>query len=250
GIKIPILKLRETDDTELKFLADFIYGKVFYGYTLKQWQMSPEELDFSVSSRVPVSISHDDRYFQDTYQQLPKTGYTGLFENLLKHKNIETVLEIDYKNISNEISFNRLIFTGPIDEYFDFIHGRLPYRSLDFKFKSLNQKWYQETAQVNFPNEFEYTRITEFKHFRNEDSEHTVIAFEYPQNFINGVNEPYYPIPQKRNEDILNKYLHDAEKLSNSVVFIGRLANYKYFNMDEIIGSSLITFNKKIANFY
>jgi len=247
GIKIPILKLRETDNSELKMLADFIYDYIYYGYNLKQWNLKPEELDFSVSSRVPVFVSHDNRYFQDTFQAMPKNGYTEMFKKILNNKNIELRLRTDFKDIENEIKFDRLIYTGPIDEYFSYIFGNLSYRSLTFDFKTLEQEWFQDVAQVNYPNDNDYTRITEFKHLTGQKSEKTSIAYEFSKPYLPNINEPYYPIPQKDNDSLYQKYLAEAEKLKNTVYFVGRLAEYKYYNMEQIVSVAMMIFHKQIA---
>lgn len=248
GIKIPILKLLENSDNDIKFLADYVYKNVFLGYTTKQWDLKPDELDYSVTSRIPVSINCDDRYFQDTYQGLPSNGYTELFTNMLKHKNIEILLNTDFKKDLNGIEFEKIIFTGPIDEYFDYMFGELPYRSLRFEFEKYNLDKYQDVAQVNYPNNYDFTRITEFNHFYKEKrTTNTVIALEFPEKFVNGQNEPYYPIPRKENDELLAKYLEEAKKIENQVHFVGRLAEYKYYNMDQIAGVALQLFEKKIA---
>jgi UDP-galactopyranose mutase len=247
GIKIPILKLMEEKDEELKFLADYIYKNIFLGYTVKQWGFKPEELDFSVSSRVPVFISRDNRYFQDNYQGIPASGYTKMFEKIIDNPNIHVLLNTDYKDILESVKFNKMIFTGQIDYFFDQIHGALPYRSLDFKFKTFNQEKFQEVAQVNYPNNHDYTRITEFKHFGALKNPVTTVAYEYPQDFIQGKNDPYYPVPNESNDALYAKYKEEISKLNDSVFFVGRLAEYKYYNMDQIVGVALQVFKKKIA---
>jgi UDP-galactopyranose mutase len=247
GLKIPILKMKETDDNDLKFLADYIYKNVFYGYTVKQWGLKPEELDSSVTARVPVFISRDDRYFQDTYQSMPRYGYTEMFKQILNHKNIHILLNCDYKDIIEDIKFDKIIFTGPIDEYFDFIYGYLPYRSLKFDFVTYNAEIYQKVGQMNFPNNYDYTRITEFKYLSSQKHEKTTVAFEYSQAYESEINEPYYPIPSDDNNLIYQRYKLEAEKLDGKVFFAGRLAEYKYYNMDQTIGVALQMFEKKIA---
>ncbi|MFC2131475.1 UDP-galactopyranose mutase [Bacteroidota bacterium] len=246
--KIPILKLIETDNNLLKELADFIYRNVFYGYTLKQWGLNPEELDFSVSSRVPVFTGRDNRYFHDPFQRIPARGYTNMFKKMIDNPNIEIIYNKDYRKIVSDIQFGKMIYTGPVDYYFDYIHGQLPYRSLRFDYKTLQQDYFQETAQINYPNNHQYTRITEFKHFLRQENRYTTIAYEFPQDYIHEMNEPYYPIPRKENEELYKKYLAETEKLNNSVIFVGRLAEYKYYNMDQIVAVALMTFEKKIAN--
>lgn len=247
NIKVPILKLKQVNNKDLKFLADFIYDNVFLGYTQKQWGLKPEELDYSVTSRVPIFIGRDNRYFYDKYQAIPKDGYTKLFENILNHKNIEILLNTDFNQVKKDLKFKKLVFTGPIDNFFDYLFGELPYRSLSFDFKNLQQEYFQEVAQVNYPNNYEWTRITEFKHFLNQQEMSTTIAYEYPQKFIKNINEPYYPIPRKENEEQYKKYLSETKKIENSVIFIGRLAEYKYFNMDEIVGNALLKFENLIV---
>lgn len=246
GTKIPILKLIETEDAELKFLADYIYKNIFLGYNVKQWGFKPEELESSVSARIPVYLSRDDRYFQDQYQSVPKYGYTKMLGNMISDPKISVLLKTDYKDIIEDVKFNKLIFTGPIDEYFSYSHGELPYRSLNFKFETLEKEFFQELTQVNYPNNNDYTRITEFKHITGQQLSNTTIAYEYPESYVIGKNEPYYPIPKDENHQLYAKYQEEANKLS-SVYFTGRLASYKYFNMDETVMQALQIFDKRIA---
>lgn len=249
GMKIPILKLRETNDTQLRFLADFVYDNIFYGYTIKQWSLRPEELDQSVTARIPVFVSCDDRYFQDNYQAIPSNGYTKIFENLLNSKNINLLLNTNYKEVIKEIKYKTLIYTGAIDEYFDYCFGELPYRSLEFELNENINNFYQETAQVNYPNNHDWTRITEFKHFLPNKTDKSTIAFEYPAQFQIGKNKPYYPIPKDKNQQLYDKYRKRAEELDGSVFFVGRLAEYKYYNMDQVVGVALHLFDNKISKF-
>lgn len=247
GLKIPILKLRETDDADLKFLADFIYENVFYGYTVKQWALTPEELDFSVTSRIPVLVGRDDRYFQDKYQGIPALGYTEMVRKMLDRKNIKLMLQTSFEEIAGEVVYDRLIYTGPIDSFFDYKFGKLPYRSLRFDFRSLDRERFQEVAQVNYPNNFDYTRITEFKHFLEQKSDSTTIAYEFSEEFAEGKNDPYYPIPRKENSSLFAKYRAEADKIKDDVIFVGRLADYKYYNMDQTVGVALQVFEKEFA---
>ncbi len=244
--KIPILKLLETSDKELKFLADFIYEKIFLGYNLKQWGVKPEDLDRTVSGRVPVFVSRDDRYFQDPYQAVPLFGYTKMFKNMINNKNINVLLNTDYKDILNTIKFDKIIYTGPIDEYYDYTFGNLPYRSLNFQYETKEKEFFQELTQVNYPNDNDFTRITEFKHITGQKHHNTTIAYEFPEEFIIGKNDPYYPIPNEENHNKFAKYIELAEKEKN-VFFTGRLANYKYYNMDETVGVALQLFEKTIS---
>jgi UDP-galactopyranose mutase len=242
GAKVSILKLREHSNPDLQFLANYIYKNVFYNYTQKQWELKPEELDPSVSARVPVSVTRDDRYFTDTYQAMPKLGFTELFQKMLANKNIHVLLQTDYRSIIGSVKFNRMFYTGPIDEYFDSMHGSLPYRSLVFEQSTLDQEWFQEVAVVNYPNEQDFTRITEQKHITGQKLPKTTIVKEYPQAHRPGETEAYYPIPRPENKELCDKYLNEVRKLNGSVVFAGRLADYKYYNMDQVVARALKLF--------
>ncbi|MED3784512.1 UDP-galactopyranose mutase [Geobacillus stearothermophilus] len=255
--KVPILKLREVEDTDLKFLADYIYEKVFLGYTTKQWGVTPEELDPSVTGRVPVYISRDDRYFQDPYQGMPKEGYTKLFERMLDHENIKILLNTDYKEVlqfnfeTGEASLfgqkfgGKIIYTGPIDYFFDYKFGQLPYRSLNFVFEQFNQKQVQEVGTVNYPNDYNFTRITEFKHLTNQSSDKTTTVKEFSQEYIPGENIPYYPIKNENNLELYRQYKEEARKYDN-LIFIGRLAEYQYYDMDMVVAKALRLFEERI----
>ncbi len=246
--KIPILNLLECKVPELKELAEYIYKYVFLGYTVKQWGVKPEDLNMSVTARIPVFVSRDNRYFQDKYQGIPATGYTNLFNNMLKHPNIDIRLNTDFNDISG-VEYDKLIFTGPIDSFFNFKFGNLSYRSLYFELEQYEMEQYQETAQVNYPNDYDFTRITEFKHFLDYSSLHTtVIAKEYSQEYKYGENEPYYPIPDADNHSVFKKYCEEAEKLRGEVYFVGRLADYKYYNMDQVVARALNVFEKNFAS--
>lgn len=246
GLKIPILKLMDETDSDLKFLADYIYSNVFDGYTTKQWGLKPTELDYSVTSRVPILIGRDDRYFQDVFQGIPKNGYTRIFENMLNHKNIQILLNTDYRDVVDDIKYDKMIFTGEIDYFFNYEFGKLPYRSLEFEFRTIHSNYFQETAQINYPNNYEFTRITEFKHFLPYKNDTTTIALEFPKPYEKGINEPYYPIPRPENNELYHKYLNLTTQLKGKVYFVGRLAEYKYYNMDQVIASALLLFEKII----
>ncbi|HUI29498.1 MAG TPA: UDP-galactopyranose mutase [Candidatus Acidoferrales bacterium] len=245
--KIPILRMREAASGELCQLADYVYEKIFYGYTTKQWGLKPEELDPSVTARVPVLVGRDDRYFQDVYQGMPLKGYTSMFRRMIDDHRIHVLLNTDYKSVIEDLKFDRMIYTGPIDYFFDYVHGELPYRSLRFEMKTFQAEYYQEVAQVNYPNENDYTRTTEFKHLTGQESHLTSVAFEYPQAHLNGLNEPYYPIPREENAELYNKYIDGAGRLNGTVYFVGRLADYKYYNMDQIVARALAVFEKEIC---
>lgn len=247
GKKIPILKMRESSNGELTFLAEYIYKHVFLGYTTKQWGLTPEEIDASVTARVPVHISRDDRYFQDKYQAIPLNGYTELFKKMLNHKKIRVALNTDYQDIEPDITFERLIYTGPVDAYFNYLHGELPYRSLRFEYRDFKQTNYQSAAIVTYPNEYDYTRITEFKYLTGQQHPKTTIGFEYPMAHVPGKSEPYYPIPHPENREILGKYKAESNKIGGSVLFAGRLGDYQYYNMDQAVARALNLFEKKIC---
>jgi UDP-galactopyranose mutase len=239
GVKVPILKLRESANGELEFLANYIYDNVFLRYTTKQWNLKPEELDRGVTGRVPVYISRDNRYFQDPYQAMPKHGYTEMFRRMLSHSNIKVLL--------NAIKFDRMVYTGPVDTFFDYMHGELPYRSLRFHFETLDQENYQEVGTVNYPNEYDITRITEQKYLSGQTSPKTTLVMEYPQAYVPGKNDPYYPIPREENRDRYELYLKESQKLNGSVIFAGRLAEYKYYDMDQAALRALGLFEKEVA---
>ncbi|MGF7119165.1 UDP-galactopyranose mutase [Methanobacterium oryzae] len=262
NIKVPILDLRETKEKDLKFLANFVYEKVFFNYTKKQWGMKPEGLDPSVTARVPVYISKDNRYFQDKYQGMPKKDYTAIFEKMLRNENIKIMLNTSFKDVisidfeKNKIYFQdhefkgKLIFTGKIDEFFNYKFGELPYRSLKFDFETLNKEYFQEVGTVNYPNDHDFTRITEFKHLTRQKHPKTTIVKEYPQvhdRNVQGKDIPYYPIPKKENEELYAKYKEEAGKWDN-IIFVGRLAEYKYYNMDIVVSRALNIFKEQIAN--
>ncbi|OEH86748.1 UDP-galactopyranose mutase [Desulfuribacillus stibiiarsenatis] len=251
GSKIPILQLKRTSDKELKNLAEYIYRYVFLGYTVKQWGCKPEELDENVTARIPIHLSRDNRYFQDQYQGLPQSGYTKMFEKMLDHKNIHIMLNTplhDVIQINHEtkqaylldsITLNCLIYTGKIDEFFNYKFGSLPYRSLDFTFETLPMEHYQELGQVNYPNNDDFTRITEYKYLTGQNNNNvTTISKEYPVAHKDGFNTPYYPIPKQANSELLERYSKEALQYK-SVHFIGRLAEYKYYNMDTVVSKAL-----------
>ena len=244
--KVPILELKQTDDEDLKFIADFVYKYVFEGYTMKQWGLKPEEIDPSITARVPVFISYDNRYFQDKYQAIPKNGYTEMVQNILNNKNIEVRLNTKYQDLNE--SFDRIFYTGSIDEFFDYKYGMLPYRSLTFDIETHNCEYYQPTAMVNYPCDNDFTRITEHKHFLSEKSEKTIISKEFSHAFELGKNERYYPIKSDVNAELYDKYLNDVKQQKNTY-FLGRLGAYKYYNMDQAVLAALEFFesiNKEI----
>jgi UDP-galactopyranose mutase len=228
-------------------IGEVLYDKLIRDYTYKQWNKYPEELDKSVLERIPIRNNFDTRYFNDKYQALPHKGYTHFFERLLDNKNIEVLLNTDYFEYIKDKTFDMIIFTGPIDNYFNNELDKLEYRSIDFNIEVIkNMNYSQPNSVVNYPNnDVKYTRIVEYKHFLNQKSKDTIIVKE----ITNNEGEPYYPVPNKKNLDLYKKYKKLAEEEEKkNVYFIGRLANYKYFNMDEAIENSLKFFEDKLLN--
>jgi UDP-galactopyranose mutase len=253
--KIPILELKKSTDKDMQFLADFVYEKIFVHYTAKQWGMKPEDMDGAVTARVPVFVGRDNRYFNDKYQVIPTKGYTKLFENILNHKNIKLMINTDFKEVCEikEDGFEflgnkfdgKIIYTGPIDELFDYEFGDLPYRGVDMKFETVDKEFYQDTTTVNYPNNYDFTRITEFKHIHPTNSSKTTILKEYPKEYIKGKDTPYYPIFTNENQEKYNKYLEHSKRWNN-LILLGRLAEYKYYDMDDMVERVLEVFEKEI----
>lgn len=232
-------QVRTSEDVVTSRVGKELYEKFFKGYTRKQWDLDPSELDASVTARVPVRVNRDNRYFTDTYQLMPLHGYTKMFENMLSHPNIKVMLNTDYREIADVIPYKNLIYTGPIDEYFNYCYGKLPYRSINFKFETLDMERYQATGTINYPNDYAYTRITEFKYLTGQQHRKTTIVYEFPT----AEGDPYYPIPRLENAEIYKKYEALAATMTNTY-FTGRLATYKYYNMDQVVAQSLTLFKK------
>jgi UDP-galactopyranose mutase len=218
----------------------------FKNYTRKQWQRDAKDLDPSVCGRIPIRTNRDDRYLSEKFQALPKDGYTPMFEKMLSYPKIEVRLNTDYRQARDEVQYNHLIFTGPIDEYFDHCFGPLPYRSLRFEPETLSQEFFQPAMQVNYPNDHDFTRIVEIKHATGQKLAATTIVREYPQDFGPG-REPYYPIPAPDAKAIYSKYAERAASEKN-VTFVGRLATYRYYNMDQVVGAALAEFDRVRAS--
>lgn len=220
-----------------------LFERFFKHYTKKQWNLEPKELAPSVCGRIPVRTNDDCRYFTDKYQFMPKDGYTKMFEKILNHKNIEVVLGTDYKSIINSVQFDKMIYTGPIDYFFDYKYGKLPYRSLRFEWENYPVEYFQEAAQINYAEvNTTYTRVVEHKRLSDNNSTLTTISREYPQ--VEG--EPYYPIPTTENKEFFLKYETEARKVK-SVKFCGRLAEYQYYNMDQVVANTLKLFRDIIG---
>jgi UDP-galactopyranose mutase len=238
----PVAEIKTSEDVVINAVGRELYELFFRGYTRKQWGLDPSELDKQVTSRIPTRTNTDDRYFTDTFQAMPLHGYTAMFETMLDHPRIEKMLGTDFRDLkgeANEIA-DHIIYTGPIDEYFDFRFGKLPYRSLRFDHQTLDKEWHQPVAVVNYPNEqVPYTRVSEYKHLTGQEAPVTSITYEYPS----AEGDPYYPIPRPENQALFKRYevLADSTK---GVTFVGRLATYRYYNMDQIVGQALATFRR------
>ena len=235
----PVERVKTSEDVVVSKVGRELYEKFFRNYTRKQWGLDPSELDASVTSRVPTRTNRDDRYFTDTYQAMPLHGYTRMFENMLDHPNIKIMLNCDYREIENEIPFGEMIYAGPVDAYFDYCYGQLPYRSLEFKHETHDTPVYQSAPVVNYPNDHLYTRVTEFKYLTGQEHAKTSIVFEYPK----AQGDAYYPVPRKENAELYAKYKALADR-TPKVNFVGRLATYKYYNMDQIVAQALTTYGK------
>lgn len=224
-----------SEDVVLNTVGRELYEKFFKYYTLKQWGMDASELSAGVTARIPVRCNQDDRYFTDEFQAMPLHGYTRMFENMLDHPNIRIKLGVDFSHIREQVQARHIVYTGPIDAYYDYCYGRLPYRSLRFEHEHMaDTAQYQPVGTINYPNEHAYTRVTEFKHLTGETHTGTSIVREYPQ----AEGDPYYPIPRPENEALFKRYQALAEQEKN-VTFVGRLAQYRYYNMDQVAGAAL-----------
>ena len=236
----PVDAIHTSEDVVVNAVGRELYELFFRGYTRKQWGLDPSELDKSVTARIPTRTNTDDRYFTDTFQAMPAEGYTRMFERILDHPLIEVRTGVDYRDIRDHVDAAHIIFTGPVDEYFDYRFGKLPYRSLNFDHQTLDQDRFQETGTVNYPSEdVPFTRISEYKHLTGQEHPKTTITYEYPS----AEGDPYYPIPRAENQALFKRYeaLADA---TPGVTFVGRLATYKYYNMDQIVGQALATFRR------
>ena len=234
--------VRTSEDAVVGRLGRDLYEKFFRNYTRKQWGMDASELDAAVAARVPARTSRDDRYFTDTYQAMPLHGYTRMFQNLLAHPNIKVMLNTDYREVEGLIPYREVVFTGPVDEYFNFCYGKLPYRSLHFKHETVGREVFQPAPVVNYPNEHPYTRITEFKYLTGQEHARTSIVYEYPCD----EGDPYYPVPRPENAELYRRYRALAEE-TEGVWFVGRLATYRYYNMDQVVAQALTTYRKIIG---
>ena len=231
--------VKTSEDVVVGKVGRELYEKFFRNYTRKQWGLDPSELDALVTARVPTRTNRDDRYFTDSYQSMPLHGYTRMFENMLDHPNIKIMLNTDYRDVREFIPFKEMVYTGPIDEYFDFKFGKLPYRCLEFKHETHDRPQFQPAAVVNYPNDYAYTRITEFKYLTGQEHAKTSVVYEFPQ----AEGDPYYPIPRAENSALYKRYQELADETPGTY-FVGRLASYRYYNMDQVVGAALTTFKK------
>lgn len=235
GSKMPIKDFMNQDDPDLKFLAEYIYENVFVHYTEKQWGPSSNAIDSAVTARVPVCLSRDGRYFHDRYQGIPTNGYTEMIWKMMEGSNIKLNLSTDFKEIHDLDRYDDVFFTGPIDELMGYAYGQLSYRSLRFELETHDCEHYQSNAVINYPNNYDFTRIHEYKYYLNDRSDKTVIAKEYPEDFKLGFNDRYYPVPTAENQNLYSEYLDKAKKRYPNMHFLGRLGDYKYYDMDKAV---------------
>jgi UDP-galactopyranose mutase len=235
----PVEQVRTSEDVIVSKVGRELYEKFFRNYTRKQWGLDPSELDAIVTARVPVRTNRDDRYFTDAYQVMPRHGYTRMFERMLTHPNIKVLLNADYREVRSLIPHADVIYTGPIDEFFDYRFGKLPYRSLDFTFETRNVPVAQPGPVINYPNENAYTRVTEFKYLTGQEHPKTTLVYEYAKSD----GDPYYPVPQAQNAALYRKY-HELAAATAGVHFVGRLGTYKYYNMDQVVAQALTLYSK------
>ncbi|OUL19050.1 UDP-galactopyranose mutase [Nostoc sp. RF31YmG] len=235
----PIEYIRTSEDVVVSKVGRELYEKFFRGYTRKQWGLDPSELDKSVIARIPTRTNRDDRYFTDSYQAMPLHGFTRMFENMLNHPNIKVMLNTDYREIQKAIPCREMVYTGPVDEFFDYRYGKLPYRSLDFKHETHNIPVFQSAPVINYPNEQLYTRITEFKYLTGQEHSKTSIVYEFPK----AEGDPYYPVPRPENNEMYKQYKALSDT-TPGVYFVGRLATYKYYNMDQCVAQALAVYKQ------
>ena len=235
-------RIRTSEDVVVSKIGRDLYEKFFRGYTRKHWGLDPSELDAAVTARVPTRTNRDDRYFTDTYQAMPLHGYTRMFERMLDHPNIHLMLQTDFREIEGKVPYDEVVYTGPVDEFFDFRFGRLPYRSLRFQHETLSRPRHQPVAVVNYPNTQPYTRVTEYKHLTGQEHPKTTVTYEFPSE----EGDPYYPVPRPENAELYGNYRALAEE-TPGVWFVGRLATYKYYNMDQVTAQALTTYKKMVG---
>jgi UDP-galactopyranose mutase len=234
---VEIEEIKTSKDVALSKVGKDIYEKIFETYTRKQWGIDPSELDTSVISRIPIRLNRDTRYFNDKYQGMPSHGYTRMCERMTANKNIKIMLQTDYKEVIDQLDYKTLIYTGSADEFYQYKYGRLSYRSINFVFETHDKSEYQEAPVVNYPNDYDFTRITEYKKLTNQKNDKTTIGKEFPAS----EGEPYYPFPTKECKAQFALYEEEMKEEEN-VIFIGRLAEYRYYNMDAVVRRALDAF--------
>ena len=232
-------EVKTSEDVVVSKVGRELYNKFFRGYTRKQWGLDPSELDASVTARVPTRTNRDDRYFADKFQAMPRHGYTRMFEKMLDHPNIKVMLNTDYREIVDVVPWKHMVYSGPVDAFFGYKYGKLPYRSLRFEHVNVPRAQFQPVGTVNYPNDYGYTRISEFKHITGQEHPSTSVVYEYPC----AEGDPYYPVPRPENAELYRRYEAEAENTPN-VTFVGRLATYRYYNMDQVVGQALAAFRK------
>lgn len=230
----PKINISTSEDVIVSQIGRDLFEKFYLGYTKKQWDLYPSELSAAVTSRIPIRTDREDRYFTDKFQVMPLHGFTRMFENMLSHRNIHLLLKTDFRDLKGQIPYKKLIFTGPIDEYFNYCYGKLPYRSLRFKYETLNREWFQEAAVINFPNDHLHTRITEYKYLTGQEHKKTTITYEFPC----WDGDPFYPVPKPENQELYRKYELLAKEYPD-LYFAGRLGTYRYYNMDQVVAQAL-----------
>ena len=238
----PCAQMKTSEDVLVSKVGRELYEKFFRNYTRKHWGLDPSELDAAVTARVPVRTNRDDRYFTDTYQAMPRHGFSRMFERMLAHPNIKVLLNADYREVRDMIPHRTVVYTGPIDEFFDYRFGKLPYRSLEFRFETHNVDVAQAAPVINYPNENAYTRVTEFKYITGQQHPKSTVVYEYPQ----ASGDPYYPVPRAENQQLYRRYEALGDQ-TRGVHFLGRLGTYKYYNMDQCVAQALAYYRKVLV---
>jgi UDP-galactopyranose mutase len=242
-IREPIANPANAEEAVVSKVGWELYEAFYKQYTVKQWGIDPKFLDASVTERLPVRMNDDTRYFVDRWQGMPRDGYSKLFSRMLENKHIHVQLNADYRDVIEEVKFDKLIFSGPVDLFFDYEYGKLPYRSIEFKFQVLDTEWHQHQAVVNYPNDHPYTRCVEYKHFYRQVHQKTTVSWDFP---CWNDDEPYYPVPSHMSRQLYQRYKMAAARLK-SVYFCGRLGTYQYYNMDQCIGQALHLFETRLV---
>jgi UDP-galactopyranose mutase len=243
SIRVYIDKPKNAEEAVISQVGWELYEAFYRTYTRKQWGVDPKDLDASVTSRLPIRMNSDTQYFADAWQGIPVEGFTKVFERMLKHKNIHLSLNTDYMDVMLRVPYRRLVFTGPIDSFFDYAIGRLPYRSIEFRFETHPRKHVQHLGVVNYPNDYEFTRCVEYKWLYQQRHDKTTVSRDYP---CWNDDEPYYPVVSTRNNELYQKYKKLADRTPGTY-FCGRLGTYRYYNMDQCIAQALDLFENRIA---